>query len=178
MNKICFVFILLILPLCLTKGLAQETNYKEDYSAYLPEVRNFNKLIASQPKGGPTAAQMVKGRPASSGLPVNFNTIIKPTIKVIKGPVNNDISLVIFKPGTVRAVVLEIHGGGWFLGSAADDAKFCDQIARECKVAVVSVNYRLAPENPFPACVQDCEAAAKWLVNNSKKAFGTDKLLP
>jgi acetyl esterase len=33
-----------------------------------------------------------------------------------------------------------------------------------------------APENPFPACISDCNAAAKWLVNNAMKEFGTDKL--
>ena len=49
-------------------------------------------------------------------------------------------------------------------------------MARTCKVAVVSVDYRLAPENLFPACIEDCKAAAKWLVNNAKVEFGTDKL--
>src|SRR5256885_4714701 len=49
-------------------------------------------------------------------------------------------------------------------------------MARSCKAAVVSVDYRLAPEYPFPACIEDCKAAAKWLVDNAKKEFGTDKL--
>ena len=49
-------------------------------------------------------------------------------------------------------------------------------MARTCKVAVVSVDYRLAPESPFPACINDCKAAAKWLVNNTMKEFGTDQL--
>ena len=49
-------------------------------------------------------------------------------------------------------------------------------MARTCIVAVVSVDYRLAPENRFPACIEDCKAAAKWLMNNAKVEFGTDKL--
>ena len=72
--------------------------------------------------------------------------------------------------------MLEIHGGGWSLGTAASDDIQNDNMARTCKVAVVSVDYRLAPENPFPACINDCKAAAKWLVNNAMKEFGTDKL--
>jgi acetyl esterase/lipase len=51
-----------------------------------------------------------------------------------------------------------------------------DEMARACKVAVVSVDYRLAPENPFPACIEDCKAAARWLLQNALKEFGTDKI--
>ena len=72
--------------------------------------------------------------------------------------------------------MLDIHGGGWCEGSALSDAQANDAMARTCKVAVVSVDYRLAPENPFPACIYDCEAAAKWLLNNCKTEFGTDKI--
>ena len=86
------------------------------------------------------------------------------------------MSLMIFKPDTIRAVVLDIHGGAWSIGSASNDAVFNDEMARTCKVAVVSVEYRLAPEYPFPACIEDCRAAARWLVNNTQKEFGTDKI--
>jgi acetyl esterase/lipase len=82
----------------------------------------------------------------------------------------------IFKPDTIRAVVMSIHGGGWSAGTAANDDVFNDYLARTCKVAVVGVDYRLAPENSFPACIDDCKAAAKWLINNSMREFGTDKL--
>src|SRR5436190_2324902 len=79
-------------------------------------------------------------------------------------------------PDTIRAVVMDIHGGAWSIGTAQSDDVLNDQMARTCKVAVVSVDYRLAPENPFPACIEDCKAAAKWLLNNEKTEFGTDKI--
>lgn len=98
-----------------------------------------------------------------------------PDIKYIQGPAGN-IALRIFKPDTIRAVVMDIHGGGWCLGTAASDDVLNNYIEKTCKVAIVSVDYHLAPENPFPACINDCKAAAKWLVNNAMKEFGTDKI--
>jgi acetyl esterase/lipase len=102
-------------------------------------------------------------------------TILQPVQKNIPGPGGN-IRLVIFRPDTIRAVVLDIHGGAWSVGTPENNAALNDEMARRCKVAVVSVDYRLAPEFPFPACIEDCKAAARWLVNNAMTEFGTDKL--
>ena len=156
--------------------LAQESNLTEDYSAYLPEVRAFNKQLALVPQTGTTltkeglAAQRKMMESLSFGKPQ-----LQPSVKNIKGPAGN-IALRIFKPDTIRAVVMDIHGGAWSIGTAASDDRLNDEMARTCKVAVVSVDYRLAPEAPFPACIEDCKAAAKWLVNNAMSEFGTDKL--
>jgi acetyl esterase len=174
MRKIVFIGSLLLF-ICNT-SFAQESNKGEDYIAYLPEVRAINKLIGS---GKPPASLLTKaGMEASrQGMKafITKNTVIKPTERTIKGPAG-DITLRIFKPDTVLAVFLDIHGGGWFQGVAASDDGFNDELARTCKVAIVSVEYRLAPESPFPACIDDCKAAAKWLVGNAKKEFGSDKL--
>jgi len=100
---------------------------------------------------------------------------LQPSLKYITGPAGN-LALRIFKPDTIRALVLEIHGGGWSLEQQQTMIFRTTTMARTCKVAVVSVDYRLAPENLFPACINDCKAAAKWLVNNAMKEFSTDKL--
>ena len=96
--------------------------------------------------------------------------------RYIKGP-GGDIPLRVYMPETVRGVYLHIHGGGFMLGSAdqSDEANF--RVASACDVATVSVDYRLAPENPYPAGLDDCEAAALWLADNIKNEFGTDQLL-
>ena len=84
----------------------------------------------------------------------------------------------VFRPdGPVRAVLHNIHGGGFCLGAPEDDDWFCDLIARRCQVAVVSTPYRLAPEHPFPAGLDDCVAGARWLVDSGPALFGTDRLL-
>lgn len=57
------------------------------------------------------------------------------------------------------------HGGGWVLGDIDTHEPFCAEIARLMDLPVVSVDYRLAPEHPFPAGVEDAIAAARWLAD-------------
>lgn len=73
-------------------------------------------------------------------------------------------------------VVLEIHGGGFYMGSAARSDIRNRQLADAQGVAIVSVDYRLAPEQPWPAAPDDCETAALWLVEHVADRFGTTKL--
>jgi len=177
MTKKRFITCLLIPFLIVTNSVfAQQTNASEDYSAFLPEVRAFNQALAHMPQGASVLTK--KGLLEARNSMASNNTIkpqLQPSVKYITGAAGK-LALVIFKPDTIRAVVLEIHGGGWSLGTARSDDIQNENMARTCKVAVVSVDYRLAPEHLFPACINDCKAAAKWLVNNAMKEFGTDKL--
>jgi len=82
-----------------------------------------------------------------------------------------------FVPDEVRAVYLDVHGGGFFMGSALMDDRPNAALARRAGVATLSVDYRLAPEHPHPAAPDDCEAAALWLLAHAKREFGTERLL-
>ncbi|WP_035791398.1 alpha/beta hydrolase [Kitasatospora mediocidica] len=82
-----------------------------------------------------------------------------------------------FVPDDAEGVYLHIHGGGWAFGSAGGQDERLWRLAVEARLAVVSVDYRLAPEHPFPAGPDDCEAAARWLVENAAAEFGTRRLL-
>ncbi len=75
-----------------------------------------------------------------------------------------------------RGVHLDIHGGGFYMDSAAHSDVRNRALADALNVAVVSVDYRLAPEHPWPAAPDDCEAVALWLVENSVACFGTSQL--
>lgn len=71
---------------------------------------------------------------------------------------------VIWPAGPVRGVVLDIHGGGWVIGNAQMDDVQNAAIVRACQVAVVSVNYRLLPRATLQEAMDDCLAAARWLL--------------
>lgn len=85
----------------------------------------------------------------------------------------NGVPVRIFEPDRAEGVYLHVHGGGWSFGSADGQDERLWRLARETSLAVVSVGYRLAPEHPFPAAPDDCEAAARWV----RAEFGTSRLL-
>ncbi|MCM3882657.1 alpha/beta hydrolase [Frankia sp. R82] len=62
-----------------------------------------------------------------------------------------------------RPALLWIHGGGLVLGVAAIDDPFCRQIADDLGIVVASVEYRLAPEHPYPTPLEDCYCGLRWL---------------
>jgi acetyl esterase len=146
-----------------------------------PETRAFlvqvQDLFASQPPMHlQDPAEIREARRQGRGFagPLVFSPSAK--VRTIPGP-GGPITLRCFVPAQVDAVYLYIHGGGWVLGSADAQDPRLEEIANNCNVAVVSVEYRLAPEDPYPAGPDDCEAAALWLAKNAKAEFGTGRLL-
>jgi acetyl esterase len=63
-------------------------------------------------------------------------------------------------------VVLHFHGGGFVIGDLDTHHALCSELAAELDLPVVSVHYRLAPEHPFPAAPDDCEAVARWVASS------------
>ncbi len=92
----------------------------------------------------------------------------------IDGPAGK-IPLRVIAPEQSRGVYLHIHGGGHTLGAADQQDRLLERIADGARLTAISVEYRLAPENPFPAGPDDCEAAALW-VSDHLKDFGGDTL--
>ncbi|RAY16892.1 alpha/beta hydrolase [Actinomadura craniellae] len=80
--------------------------------------------------------------------------------------VDRDVSVQLFRPGSPRQpapALLWIHGGGMVFGSALQDARLCRDWAERLGAVVASVEYRLAPEHPFPLPLEDCYTALRWL---------------
>ena len=84
----------------------------------------------------------------------------------------------VFRPeGAARAVFVHFHGGGMVLGSPLMNDPGNRALADHHSVVVVSVDYRLAPEHPYPAGPDDGEAVIRWLLENGEAEFGTDRLV-
>lgn len=87
-----------------------------------------------------------------------------------------EIGLRIIAPASPTGVYLHIHGGAWMLGTNAMWDAQMERLAETANMATVSVDYRLAPEHPFPAAVDDCENTALWLIAHAMDEFGADRL--
>jgi len=77
------------------------------------------------------------------------------------------------RPGEKLPVLLWFHGGGFVIGSIDTHDSVCRMLANQADCIVVSADYRLAPECKFPAAVEDCEAALKWVALHAVE-FGAD----
>ena len=87
------------------------------------------------------------------------------------------VTVIAFIPeDQINGVYLHIHGGGWVLGRAHHRDDDLEEIMSDCNAAVISVDYRLAPEHPYPAAQDDCESVAMWVIDNAMKEFGTEKI--
>ena len=83
------------------------------------------------------------------------------------GPVS-DIPLRLYRGRGTTAdetlpVLVYYHGGGWLLGDLDSHDGVCRRFANAARCCVISVDYRMAPEHKFPACVDDCAAATRWV---------------
>lgn len=98
----------------------------------------------------------------------------------IPGPAG-DLHIRIYKPDTGETgplpVMLYMHGGAFIMGSVDSVDRFVRVIANEADVIVVSLDYRLAPEAPFPAANEDAIAAFDWVVANAAALGGDPKRL-
>jgi acetyl esterase len=95
----------------------------------------------------------------------------------IPGP-GSDIPIRIYTPRELKTaeklpVLMWFHGGGFVIGSLETHDSVCRMLANQADCIVVSVDYRLAPESRFPAAVEDCQAALKWVALHAVE-FGGD----
>jgi acetyl esterase len=70
--------------------------------------------------------------------------------------------------GSARPLIVYFHGGGFVFGSLRGGDWICGTVAKELDAIVVSVQYRLAPTNPFPAGIDDCYEVLEWVAANAE----------
>ena len=78
---------------------------------------------------------------------------------------DGSIPVRVYRPDSngLLPIMVYYHGGGWVYGCVASHDSVCRAYANACNAVVVSVEYRLAPEHPFPAGLDDCYTAAAWV---------------
>ncbi|MFC6880839.1 MULTISPECIES: alpha/beta hydrolase [Actinomadura] len=150
-----------------------------DLIADLPaeQVDEARCFYSSRAAGrGPSTPEELKEVRAKRSAPPSADP---PAIEETAEATGARVPVRVFAPsdGRARGVYLDIHGGGFYMDSAARGDVRNRRLADALHLAVVSVDYRLAPEHPWPSAPDDCETAALWLVEQARDRFGTARLV-
>ena len=119
--------------------------------AFHPELRRASRLAPRRIVWGPRTLTMLRRLGRKPVPAVELHSC---------GPCD----VAVFRPGgqECRGVLLWLHGGGMVVGRGTDDSATLQALADELGAVVVSADYRLAPEHPYPAPLEDCYAALQW----------------
>lgn len=134
------------------------------YTRLHPDLRS-PLLRFRTPSSSPMVVKIMRGilarLPETEPTDISFEPYHVPG-----APGAPDVGVYVYRPHEVQpptAALLYIHGGGFMIGSARQFHAACARIARELSIVVVSVDYRLAPEAPYPEPLEDCYAALRWM---------------
>jgi acetyl esterase len=134
--------------------------------AYDPELLPFVDLLPTRPAGDIAASRAFVHEIVAASLARADVRGLRVDDRRVPGPSGApDVGVRVYAPDSPTAPtggVLYVHGGGFTVGSIDMEHAQAAQLAREVGVTVVSVEYRLAPEHPFPAALDDCFAALRW----------------
>ena len=119
---------------------------------------------------------------ASKGFVRPTDTSVEETETTIPGPPNApEILIRIYTPSNLQYPVpayINFHGGGFIFGDLDSEHARTLAISKACRAIAITVDYRLAPEHPYPAALHDCYTALLWLVNNaSNMGIDTSKIV-
>ena len=144
-----------------------------------PEVLAFNAEIEALTREAPPPWEigaMEARRLREDGLTILGPRRLSPRAedRTIDGP-GGTIRLRVIPPlRRARGILLHIHGGGWVWGGPHHHDPMLESLADATGLVVVSTSYRFAPENPYPAAPDDCEAAALWLHRTGRSELGQE----
>jgi acetyl esterase len=141
------------------------------------ETRALNAEIERQQSAMPPRETVdpveLRGQ-RKAGTSVLPQTIFSPDARWLEVPSRaGTLRLRVLAPkGEPRGAFLHLHGGGWVIGAADEQDGLLQAVADEAECVAVSVEYRLAPEHPYPAAQDDCEDAALWLIEHGPAELG------
>jgi acetyl esterase/lipase len=154
--------------------------YDPALDAHVDEMRSFNDQYNQRAAnaGGDlrTPEGLAKARDLNALMGGLFagRTTTRATTSRVPG---TTIGLRVITPqtGTPTALYVDIHGGGFFIGDPSMSDALNTAIADAANAVVVSIDYRLAPEHPYPAPPDDCETATLWILENAAGEWGVDR---
>jgi hypothetical protein len=137
------------------------------------QIDESRTVYSSRPAGrGPGTLGQLHDVRARKAAPAPVDP---PAVEEIVEAEGARVAVRIFTPTAAksRGVYLDIHGGGFYMDFAARSDARNRELADALKLAVVSVDYRFAPEHPWPAAPDDCATAGLWLLEEAEARFGT-----
>ncbi|QYK70122.1 MULTISPECIES: alpha/beta hydrolase [Paenibacillus] len=130
----------------------------------------FRSVIAQFP-GFQLEENLELSRSYLSSSPIEQSEHVRTTSRMIPS-VAGEILVKIYEPAQRTDVrlpaMLWIHGGGYVMGHPDMDDALCERFVQAAKCVVVSVDYRLAPEHPYPAAIDDCYAVLTWMTDEAE----------
>jgi acetyl esterase len=140
-----------------------------------PELEAFVPLIPDIDLTDPLTArklyvELVGTKPAADAISPWNSSATDGTAVVIEDlmvPADPDVPVRIYRPHQAQGAVVWMHGGGWMMGDLDTEHRWATMLADDSGVMVISVGYRLAPENPFPAALDDVYAVLTWTAGHA-----------
>ena len=174
--KIVYIILAVVAAVALAVVVLIQSWANTKYGRLDTRAAIFVKLVAISGAGAGDKS-LTELRKVSNAGSLKITSVPEPFSNMknitIPGPVEK-IPIRIYTPEQSHnsPIILFFHGGGWATGSIDTVDSICRLIAKKGSAIVVSVEYRLAPENPFPAGLNDCYAALCWTYQNAQSIGG------
>lgn len=126
------------------------------------QTKRFLDVMALQPQRNVETMSLAELRESVMAMLKIAVPSVDPAIRVEDRITPEGVSVRVYIPPQARGVLVYFHGGGWVVGNTAIVEPICRRIASKAGCAVVSVDYRLAPEHKFPIPFEDCFAATRY----------------
>jgi acetyl esterase/lipase len=129
-----------------------------------PELEAFVPLLPQIDPADPVAARRTFAELAAA-IPAPDTADLQVEDRTV--PADPDVRVRIYRPQQAQGAVVWLHGGGWVVGDLDTEHPWAALLARRSGAVVISVDYRLAPEHPFPAPHDDAYAVLTWTAEHA-----------
>ena len=150
-----------------------------DISRLRPEFADFIADAARNPRRSPTASVEENRAAAEIDLSARWGAVeFVAEVRDLLVPGTPDVPVRLYRPTDARGTIVFIHGGGWVNGSVDLFDGPSRMLANRSGATVISVEYRRAPEHPFPAGLTDCDRVLEWVWNEAgRQGIDADRVV-